>query len=260
MFLPILLLMVAGFPTTTHDQWSKTYQATQMPDLVVRTSDTNVRVDAWDQPTIEATVTADGYKIGEGGITISDSQAGNRIAIDVRLPREYFHVSFGRRRVDMVIHAPRSINLDLHTGDGAIEISGISGQMALRSSDGRIEANGVDGKLNATASDGHIKVNGRFDQLDVRTGDGSIEAEVLSGSIMSSEWTLHTSDGHLTMRVPENFSADVDIHTSDGHIDLGLPVFVLGRTENHEIHGKLNQGGPLLTLRAGDGSIRVEKL
>src|SRR5580704_621405 len=260
MFLPILLLLVAGFPATAHDQWSKTYQATQMPNLVVRTSDANVRVDAWDQPAIEATVTTDGYKIGEGGISISVSQAGNRIEIDIKLPREYFHVSLGRRRVDMVIHVPRSLNLDLHTVDGAIEINGISGQMALRSGDGSIEANGVDGKLNATAGDGHVKANGRFDQLDLRTGDGSIEADVLSGSNMSSEWTLHTGDGHLTMRVPENFSADVDIHTRDGHIDLGLPVFALGRTENHEIHGRLNQGGPLLTLRAGDGSIRLEKL
>jgi DUF4097 and DUF4098 domain-containing protein YvlB len=261
MFLPMLFLMVtSAYPSSTHDQWSKTYQAAQMPNLVVRTSDANIRVDAWDNPTIEATVTTDGYRIGDGGVSIRDNQAGNRIELEVKLPRDYFHVSFGRRNVDVVLHVPRSLNLDLHTGDGAIDINGVSGQMALRSGDGHIEVNGVDGKLDATAGDGHVKVSGRFDQLDLRTGDGSIEAEVLSGSNMSSGWTLHTGDGHLIMRVPETFSADVDIHTNDGHIDLDLPVAVLGRTENHEIHGRLNQGGQLLTLRAGDGSIHLAKL
>ena len=260
MFLPLVLLVIAGFPSTVHDQWSRTFQIGQTPELAVRTSDADVRVDRWDKSEIEAIVTTEGYKIGDGGITVSGNQNGNRVELEVRFPREYFHMGFSHRRVDVVLHVPQSINVDLHTGDGAIEVNGISGQMALRSGDGHIEASGVDGKLSATAGDGHIKVRGRFDQLDIHTGDGSVEAEVLEGSNMSSGWTLHTGDGHLTMRVPESFSADVDIHTSDGKIDLGLGVFVLGRTENHALHGRLNQGGQLLTLRAGDGSIRLEKL
>jgi DUF4097 and DUF4098 domain-containing protein YvlB len=265
MFLAMLILVApALYHSDVHDQWSRTFQVSQAPDVVVRTSDANVRVETWDKPTVETTVTTDGYSIGNGGITVEENQTGNTIQLDVRFPHEYFHVNIphvtSRRSVDIVFRVPRNLTLNLHTGDGAIEVNGVSGQMTLRSGDGSITVNGVEGQLQAVAGDGRLRVRGRFDQLDLKTGDGSIEADVLDGSTMSSDWSVHTGDGHLTMRVPAAFSANVDIHSSDGHIDLGMPVTVLGRTESHDIHGRLNQGGRLLTLRAGDGSIRLEKL
>ncbi|HEY6330531.1 MAG TPA: DUF4097 family beta strand repeat-containing protein [Blastocatellia bacterium] len=261
MFLAMLLLVApALYHSDVHDQWTRTFQVSQTPDLVVRTSDANIRVDTWNQSTVEATVSTDGYAIGNGGITVDANQMGNTIQLDVRFPREYFHVDFHHRSVDIVFHVPRTLSLNLHTGDGAIEVNGVAGQMTLRSGDGSISVNGVEGQLQATAGDGRVRVRGRFDQLNLKTGDGSIEADVLDGSTMSSDWSVHTGDGHLTLRVPAAFSADVDIHSSDGHIDLGMPVAVSGRTESHDIHGRLNQGGRLLTLHAGDGSIRLEKL
>jgi DUF4097 and DUF4098 domain-containing protein YvlB len=245
------------------DEWSKTYTLTGSPNLHVDTSDANIHVSTWDQNTIEAKVTTERYKIGEGGIRIEEHQAGDEVEIDVRLPRDHgIIVNFGnnRHRVDVDIHMPREGRVELHTGDGAITLAQFKGEMLLRSGDGSQELDAVDGKLRATTGDGHIRVNGRFDELDLKTGDGRVEATASAGSAIATGWRVETGDGSVTLDVSENLAADVDLHTGDGHIDLDLPVVVsTGRIRPHDVQGKINGGGNLLTIHTGDGSIRLRK-
>lgn len=154
---------------------------------------------------------------------------------------------------------PREGNVNLHTGDGHIELSHLKGEMQLESGDGHEEIDSVDGTLRAHTGDGRINATGRFDALELQTGDGRIEAQALAGSTMASGWTLHTGDGSVTLRLPANFAADVDLHTNDGEITLDMPVAVEGRLGARNIRGKMNGGGNLLTVHTGDGSIRLEK-
>ena len=113
--------------------------------------------------------------------------------------------------------------------------------------------------LRVHTGDGPIRVNGRFDQVQLETGDGRIEAEARSGSKIGSGWRVHTGDGNVTLRLPSDFSADIDAHTGDGRISLDLPVTVSGAITGHSVRGKLNTGGPELYIRTGDGSIRLER-
>jgi DUF4097 and DUF4098 domain-containing protein YvlB len=244
------------------DEWSKTYTLTGHPDLRVETSDADIRVSTWDQNTIEAKVTTTRYKIGEGGIRIDEHQTGDRVEIDVRYPRHGVTINFGNysnHRVDVEIHMPREGRVDLHTGDGKIELGNFKGEMQLRSGDGSQEIESVDGKLHATTGDGHIRANGRFDELELKTGDGRVDARAMPGSAIAEGWRLDSGDGSITLEVPDNFAADVDLHTGDGHIDLDMPVTTDGKIRENEVHGKLNGGGNLLTIHTGDGSIRLRK-
>jgi DUF4097 and DUF4098 domain-containing protein YvlB len=104
-----------------------------------------------------------------------------------------------------------------------------------------------------------VRVNGRFDVLDLRTGDGGIEASAVEGSKLETNWRLNTGDGNLTLRVPKSIAADVELKTSDGSIDFDMPVTISGRAGKREIHGQINGGGKLLSLKTGDGSIRLER-
>ena len=257
----ILGLCLALAPFACAEQWSKTFSLTARPDLRVVTSDANIRVDTWEQSTIEARVTTEGWKIGEGGVRVTDHQNGDSIELEVRLPHQVCVVCFHERdhRVDVEIHMPREGKASLRTSDGAIRLSNFKGNMELQSSDGSQEIDAVDGSLKAHASDGHIKATGRFDSLQLSSSDGRIEAHALASSTIGSSWDLHTGDGSITLQLPETFAADVDLHTGDGHINLDLPVSLEGQLGGHNIHGKLNGGGNLLTIHTGDGSIRLEK-
>lgn len=244
------------------DDWSKTYTLTGRPDLRVETSDADIRVSTWDQNTVEAKVTTARYKIGEDGIRIEEHQTGNVVEIDVHYPHHGVTINWGNsgsHHVDIDIHMPREGRVDLHTGDGKIEIGNFKGEMLLRSGDGSQEIDGVDGKLRASTGDGHIRANGRFDELDLKTGDGRVDARAAAGSALEMGWRLESGDGTVTLEVPENLAADVDLHTGDGHIDLDMPVTTEGKIREGQVRGKLNGGGNLLVIHTGDGSIRLRK-
>jgi len=245
------------------DDWSKTYTISGKPDLRVDTSDANIRVSTWDQNTIEAKVTTTRYKIGDDGIRIEEHQTGDTVQIDVRFPHNHgVSINWGNsggHRVEIDIHMPREGRVDLHTGDGKIELGNFKGEMLLHSGDGSQEVNGVDGKLRALTGDGHIRADGRFDELDLKTGDGRVDARATTGSALATSWRLESGDGTVTLEVPENLAADVDLHTGDGHIDLEMPITTAGKIREGEVRGKLNGGGNLLMIHTGDGSIRLRK-
>jgi Putative adhesin len=254
-------LYLALVPLARGEEWTKTFSLSGSPDLRVETSDANIRVDTWDQKTIEAKVTSEKWGVGQGkNVEVYDHQTGDAVEIEVRLPQHFSVLSIGVRRVEIEIHMPREGKLHLNTGDGSIELKNFKGDMDLTSGDGNENILDVEGALRAHSGDGHIEVRGRFDGLDLSTSDGHIDARAQSGSTVGEGWNLKTGDGRVTLGLPPNFAADVDLHTGDGHIVLDIPVSVEGKYESSRIRGKINGGGGMVTIHTGDGSIRLEKV
>ena len=148
------------------------------------------------------------------------------------------------------------------SGDGSIHVTGLQGETRLRTGDGSIQGDSLDGALYAHTGDGHLHIRGRFDILDLHTGDGSIEADVLPGSKMGSSWRVETGDGSVTLRLPNDFGAELDVHTGDGRISMNYPVTVHGYTQfdRHHVNGRVNGGGAPLTIRTQDGSVHIASL
>ena len=257
LFAAVVLLAVSA----RADEWNKTYQVSGTPELQITTSDAGVEVQSWDKNEVGIQVKTENIKIGSGynELRVTAHQQGNNVTLEVREPHSFgIHFGWTHIRELVVVNVPRAANLHVHTQDGHIRVEQVSGNLDLSSGDGSQEVRKANGTLRAHAGDGHVHVAGRFDALDVKTGDGSIEAVALPGSKIGTGWTLHTGDGHLDLRLPEKIGAELDIHTGDGHIDLHLPVQVTGRMGSNAMHGILNGGGGLVTLRSGDGSIKVE--
>jgi DUF4097 and DUF4098 domain-containing protein YvlB len=241
------------------DDWSKTYNVEQAPQLRVDTSDADIRLDTWDQKKIEAHVTTERWKIGDDGVKVIERQTGDSVEIEVRLPRRNFTFNSGRRRVSIEIHMPREGKVALRTGDGHISVSHLRGDMDFYSGDGRLEVDDVEGTVRAHTGDGSIRVTGRFEGVDLTTGDGRVSLKAQAGSHLAHPWDVRTSDGSVNLEIPGDLAADVDLHTGDGHITLNLPLTVEGKFNNSDVHGKLNGGGNRLSVHTGDGSITVDK-
>ena len=256
----LTLVLLAG--SAWADEWSRTYNIIGKAELKVDTTDAGITVDTWDKNTIEAHVTTRNYKIGEGGITIEDRQAGDAVAIELRFPHEYFGHSFhGNRSVEISIHMPKQGQVKLHTGDGSIHLSNLKGNMELDSGDGSVEVEGVDGALHAHTGDGHIRADGRFDGLEIKTGDGKVNTRAETGSTLGETgWEVETGDGSVTLEIPSNLAANVDLQSGDGHINLEIPLTVEGRLKENHLQGRMNGGGPLLRVHTGDGSIALKSV
>jgi len=257
--LAILAVVLAHAVTVHAEQWTKTYTISNAPDLRVETTDANIHVDTWDQKTIEATITSTHYKFGSGGLSVEERQSGDTVEINLRFPHEFHIGNFTSHRVDIAIHMPRQGRVNLHTGDGRIELADFNGEMELSSGDGSEEIRHVEGRLRAGTGDGHITADGRFDALNLKTGDGHLEVRAAAGSKIADEWMLHTGDGSVNLELPEGMAADLDLHTGDGHIDVSLPMTTEGRIKPNDVHGKLNGGGKVISVQTGDGSINLRK-
>jgi len=255
----VLPVSIAISGAALADDWSKTFSISGHPDLRVSANDGSVTIRTWDRKEIEARVTTIHWRI-PSDVQVVEHQSGDHVELEVRMPHRMFELNFGQRSIQVELRVPRDLKSDIRTGDGSITVENLHGETRLSTGDGRIEATALDGMLDAQTGDGRIITRGRFDRLNLHTGDGSIEAEINNGSRISSEWTVRTGDGHVTLRLPSTLSADLDVHTGDGHIQSDLPVTVSGSRNEHELRGKLNAGGPPLIVRTNDGSIRLEKM
>jgi DUF4097 and DUF4098 domain-containing protein YvlB len=253
----VTALLLVDLASARAEEWRKTFALTGKPDIQVDTNDAEIRVNSANRKDVEAVVTTIGYKIGANDVRVGDRQTNNRVELSVHVPNMHFGVSFHSRSVRIELTVPRDSDLNLHTGDGNIRVLGARGNLRLDSDDGELEVEQADGPLKADTRDGNIHVEGTFSELDLDTGDGNIDAEVQPGSKMASGWILRTGDGNVSLRLPDNFAADVDAHTGDGHVQLDLPVTVNGSMRESSVRGKMNGGGPRLEIRSGDGNITL---
>jgi len=260
------------------DDWSHQYAVKGRPELRLSTDDGSVRVEVGTGSQIEASVTTEGYKIAPGEVTIHESQSGDQVTIEVRVPQQHHSFEHGRRSVKLVVRVPPAADLDVRTGDGSVDVepitgkivistgdgsitvAGLHGEVKLHTGDGSIKATGLEGRLRADTGDGHMNVRGRFDALDLRTGDGSIAAEVEQGSKVAEAWSLSSGDGGITLGLPEDLGAELEAHAGDGSVTVDAPVTVTGTVSESAVRGTLAGGGGLLRVHTGDGSIHVKRL
>jgi len=292
-------MLVASFavPQVRAEEVTKSFTVAGRPTVHVETNDGSVRVTSGDSKQVEFRVEYQGYELGRN-LTVDARQDGDKVELVARVTAHWgIQLNWGHngRRLHIEVRMPQqgdlqvhsgdgsvessgingSVNvdtrdgsvkantlngtIDLHTGDGSITVDTLKGDIKLRTGDGSIEARDLDGKVEADSGDGHIRLVGRFEALNVKTGDGSVDTRVLPGSKMATSWILRTGDGSVDVALPADFQADINATTGDGHISLGIPVTVEGTFKRSEVRGKMNGGGQTLTIHTGDGSIRLNK-
>jgi len=292
------LLAVSATPARSDEVPTKTYTVSGRPTVRIDTNDGSVHISTSpDSKTVEVRVEYQGFELNKN-LHVESRQEGDRIEVVARITGHWgFSIGWGHnsKRLHIEVRMPKdgdvdvqsgdgaiqtqalsgrlnvrtgdgsvraeAVNgdVDIYTGDGSITLEGAKGNIKLHTGDGHIEAHQLDGRVDANSGDGHIRLDGRFDSLSIKTGDGGIDAKAQAGSKVASSWTIRTGDGSVDISLPADLQADIDASTHDGHISLGIPVTVEGSFSKSQIHGKMNGGGQALTIHTGDGSIRLNK-
>jgi len=238
-------------------------------------------VRSWDRPEDVVQIEKRGQdKEAVAKIEILSEQKGDRLQVEARHTAKsgfawgVFHSPSAR----LIANVPRQTNLMVRTGDGNIVVERVNGKAEIRTSDGSIrmtETAGdvqaetsdgsvtledVSGRVEARTGDGPIRLTGTPGVVRARSGDGSILLRIRSGTVMTDDWMVATSDGAVTIELPDGFSAEIEADpSSDGRVrnDLSLASMTGGTRESRPLKGTLGQGGRRLTVRTGDGSIRL---
>jgi len=276
---PACIEMV-GAPQYTERE-EKRFTVSGKPDVSLSTFDGSIEIRPSDRQEVAVTIEKQAHdKEAASRIEVRAEQNGNRIVVDVRLPKTQhvfgFHESAGAR---LIVSLPAASNIEAHSGDGSIDIERITGTLDLRSGDGSINGRSLGGSVKAHTGDGSIKLSDVNGALDVDTGDGGITAagkftsvrahsgdghvtiRAIDGSSASEEWSITTGDGSVVLEVPDGFGAELDAHTGDGAIevrDVSLSN-VTGRISRSTVRGRLGNGGSLVRVRTGDGSITLRR-
>ena len=150
--------------------------------------------------------------------------------------------------------------VEVSVADGDINANSFSGSIRLRSADGRIVLNNSEGNVEAKSADGRVTLEGLFKSVNARTADGKLEVRAHPGSSVASPWNLKTSDGSLSLQLPESIQADFDIRTGDGNIVTDLPISIVGTVSRSHLSGKINGGGSLVMIQTADGSITISRI
>jgi len=204
------------------------------------------------------------------------AKAWYSVSLDVQVPNQ---TSLTLSTGDGAVHiANLTGNVDAQTGDGSIEIETVKGNVKLHTSDGgvactRLEAETVDvhtgdGGItftnvranNLTARTGDGSIRGReiaADRADCHTSDGSIHLDYAQDAPKAPNVTATTSSGGITFTAPPGLSAVIEASTGDGSIHTSLPITIEGKVGGRSLTGRLGDGKGRIGLRTHDGSITI---
>jgi hypothetical protein len=277
-----LLYPLTGLAQDPDHSWSRTYPVTGKPTLTLETSDAGVEFHpCGDCHEIRIHVEVVGRKLSD--YRLEEGQTVDEVHFLLKeLPHLGAHITWHKEQTRVTVESPSQLTLQARTSDGNVTLSGlqgdlglttgdgnltlehVSGNLRIKSGDGQVKITDAAGAIEARTSDGNLTVDGLFRVVALHTSDGSLDVSLREGTQLGEASTIQSSDGSVTLRVPQNFAADLNVHTGDGHVDCALPLsmdhYHSGENSGHELRGKLNGGGAPLTVHTSDGNVKIEYL
>jgi DUF4097 and DUF4098 domain-containing protein YvlB len=173
---------------------------------------------------------------------------------------------------DFTVQLPRTLHLDVQTGNGIIDVAGTASDVVASSGNGAVRIVGATGSVHASSGNGDVTIEGAGGPVTANTGNGAIRALTAEGPVNAStgngnidvrmqklgtrgpmEFT--TGNGTVTVSMPGSVTADLDADTGHGRVESDFPLQVAGRIEPEHVRGTIGGGGPRLRLSTGSGNI-----
>jgi hypothetical protein len=136
--------------------------------------------------------------------------------------------------VSFEIMVPNNYDVNLSTGNGAIYVDELKGNISANAVNGAVYLNQVSGKVNGKSVNGRVEAN-----IGVLTWDGD-------------SLNVVTENGDVAVFFPKDFSAQLNTETERGKI------FIENQVYSFNVFKKmLNDGGKPITARSENGNILV---
>jgi hypothetical protein len=291
----LVLALSVGITAAAHaEEYLKSYSVAGRADVHVNAQWGIVHVTSSAGNRVEFDVTYD-KKEWASSLAIDSKQQGNVVSLTALVDEHSWWgwSTFSDRRVTIEVRMPKNADLQLQTTNGGINVSSVNGNVSIHTTNGEINAEQLAGtieiastngkvildslsgavrihttngairadhlvcKCTLETSNGQVEVAGRFESLDVTSDNGGIVARAESGSRMSSDWRVRTTNARVDLSLPTDLKANLNASTTNGRITSDLPITVQGEVGREELRGTLNGGGPEMTIRTTNGAIRV---
>jgi len=188
------------------------------------------RIEAWANSSSEAADILREIQIETAGGTIHDKGPN-------------FHWGHQGYGVNYVIHAPRQLSAELKTMNGGIGLEHLNGDLKFDTTNGGVDLVDLAGNVHGSTVNGGLDIS-----LSGKRWDGKgLDAE--------------TTNGGITLNIPENYAAHLETGTVNGGIEVNFPITVQGEIKHHlatdlggggaTIHAETTNGGVTLSHSSG---------
>jgi hypothetical protein len=138
------------------------------------------------------------------------------------------------------VFVPRRTDLSLVAHNGGISISDVQGRLEFTAVNGGVALRRVGGTVHGGTTNGGLSIELTGDRWDGEKMD------------------VKTTNGGISMSVPENYSAHLETGTVNGNLSIDFPVTVQGRI-TRELAVNLGSGGPTIRAMTTNGGVRVKR-
>ena len=138
------------------------------------------------------------------------------------------------------IYVPRRSDLDLRTHNGGISVEG------------------VQGRIDVEALNGGVSVRGAQGEVRGGTTNGGVTLELAGDRWIGQGVDLETTNGGVTIIVPDRYSARLETGTVNGGMHIDFPITVQGLL-GRRLSTTLGSGGQLIRVRTTNGGVTLRR-
>ena len=213
----------------------RTYELKPNAELLVRNVNGPVKVEAWDEPRAEVTVTKRGGSAQmRSDVRIVHKQGGGRLSLVTAHPQG------SPVEVEYELRVPRVLRkLEINTVRSDVEVAHVAGAVSVDVKQGNIELEGLSGPVRTNV------VNG---DTEVELEEGPNEASVFK-----------SVNGTFELRLPAGTNADLEAEITNGSLDLDddLKLEVVKQPGSQKVSGRVGQGGRPVSVKVVNGTVRI---
>jgi DUF4097 and DUF4098 domain-containing protein YvlB len=199
-----------------------------------------VSIKAWDNGTVmvrskvEASAQDDGSAQILGSQIHVDTSAG---VVRAMGPEQGKSQNWS---VSYEIFVPRQADLNVKTFNGGISISGVRGNIQFSAMNGGVSLKRLGGDVEGTTQNGGLSVELAGDRWD------------------GAKLDARTTNGGVTVSMPEHYSAHFETGTVNGKLNLDFPMTVHGEI-GQKVATDIGSGGATIHVETTNGGVSVKR-
>ena len=142
--------------------------------------------------------------------------------------------------VSYEIFVPQTTDLELKAHNGGISISDVRGRLQFSAENGGVHLARVGGDISGS------------------TVNGGLNVELAGSTFDGNQLEATTSNGGVTISMPENYSAHIRTETVNGGIRSDFPITMQGDLK-HNLDFNVGSGGALIHVATTNGGVRLKR-
>lgn len=175
--------------------------------------------------------------------------------------------------INIEIHVPRGLRLQITSGSGRIDIRDVEGSFIFATSSGSVHAHNLNGDFSARtgsgnfngtqltgrllleSGSGNFSMQGHFPSLSVRSGSGSIQ--ITSSAQITEPATIQSAAGNINISLNPATEFSLSARSAAGNLNIQFPSLVPSVSERRNIIASTPNATLPIRIQSASGNITL---